>query len=84
MADDALDELLTFDDALQVLGTSRPTLYRLLSSGDIRGLKVGIDDGPEEDVSTPPPPSTRYWHEIEVGSTPRLSRPGTPSGVDIS
>jgi len=41
MADDPLDELLTFDDALQVLGTSRPTLYRLLSSGDIRGLKVG-------------------------------------------
>ncbi|MEO7899187.1 MAG: ATPase, T2SS/T4P/T4SS family [Capsulimonas sp.] len=35
------NELLTFDEALQVLGTSRPTLYRLLSAGDVRGLKVG-------------------------------------------
>ncbi|BDI28417.1 hypothetical protein CCAX7_004680 [Capsulimonas corticalis] len=41
MNDDEQNDLLTFDEALQVLGTSRPTLYRLLSSGDMRGLKVG-------------------------------------------
>jgi len=35
------EELLTFDEALQTLGTSRPTLYRLLSQGDVKGLKVG-------------------------------------------
>jgi excisionase family DNA binding protein len=42
MVDEATgEELLTFDDALQVLGTSRPTLYRLLNQGNIKGLKVG-------------------------------------------
>jgi type IV pilus assembly protein PilB len=42
MIDEMTDEeLLTFDEALQTLGTSRPTLYRLLSQGDIKGLKVG-------------------------------------------
>lgn len=37
----AEEDLLTFDEALQMLGTSRPTLYRLLSSGELKGLKVG-------------------------------------------
>lgn len=37
--DDA--ELLTLEEAVQFLGTSKPTLYRLLSQGDIKGLKVG-------------------------------------------
>jgi len=42
MIDEMADEeLLTFDEALQTLGTSRPTLYRLLSQGDVKGLKVG-------------------------------------------
>lgn len=42
MVDSNIEEdLLTFDEALQMLGTSRPTLYRLLSSGDLKGLKVG-------------------------------------------
>jgi len=34
------EELLTFDEALQTLGTSRPTLYRLLSQGDVKGLRL--------------------------------------------
>ncbi|HLV82030.1 MAG TPA: ATPase, T2SS/T4P/T4SS family [Chthonomonadaceae bacterium] len=38
----ALQEaLLTLDEAVQFLGTSRPTLYRLLRQGDLSGLKVG-------------------------------------------
>ncbi len=38
----ALQEaLLTLDEAAQFLGTSRPTLYRLLRQGDLSGLKVG-------------------------------------------
>lgn len=35
------DDLLTFDEALQILGTSRATLYRLLGQGEVKGLKVG-------------------------------------------
>ncbi|MBV9852352.1 MAG: type II/IV secretion system protein [Armatimonadetes bacterium] len=33
--------LYTLDEAVQFLGTSKPTLYRLLSQGDLKGLKVG-------------------------------------------
>lgn len=35
------EELLTLDEAVQLLGTSRPTIYRWLAQGEIRGLKVG-------------------------------------------
>ena len=35
------DELLSFDDALKFLGTSKTTLYRLLEQGDVRGTRVG-------------------------------------------
>ena len=35
------DEILTFDEALRFLGTSKPTLYRLLAQNTIKGLKVG-------------------------------------------
>jgi excisionase family DNA binding protein len=35
------EELLNLDDAVQFLGTSKATLYRLLKQGDLKGLKVG-------------------------------------------
>jgi excisionase family DNA binding protein len=35
------EELLNLDEAVQFLGTSKATLYRLLKQGDLRGLKVG-------------------------------------------
>jgi type IV pilus assembly protein PilB len=35
------EELLTLDQAVQLLGASRPTLYRWLAQGEIKGLKVG-------------------------------------------
>lgn len=35
------DELLSLDDAVKFLGTSKPTLYRVLGQGDLKGLKVG-------------------------------------------
>ena len=35
------DAIYTLDEAVQFLGTSKPTLYRLLSQGDLKGLKVG-------------------------------------------
>lgn len=35
------DDVLPFDEAVKFLGTSRPTLYRLLKQGDLKGLKVG-------------------------------------------
>jgi excisionase family DNA binding protein len=35
------EELLTLDEAIQFLGTSRPTLYRVLGQGELKGLKVG-------------------------------------------
>src|SRR5437899_9406688 len=35
------EELLSLDQAVQFLSTSRPTLYRLLGQGDLKGLKVG-------------------------------------------
>lgn len=35
------DELLTLDEAVKFLGTSKPTLYRLLGQDEIKGLKVG-------------------------------------------
>jgi excisionase family DNA binding protein len=35
------DDVLLFDEALKFLGTSRPTLYRLLKQGELKGLKVG-------------------------------------------
>jgi excisionase family DNA binding protein len=35
------EELLSLDEAVQFLSTSRPTLYRLLGQGDLKGLKVG-------------------------------------------
>lgn len=35
------DELLNLDEAVKFLGTSKPTLYRLLGQDAIKGLKVG-------------------------------------------
>jgi len=35
------DELLTLTEALEFLGISRPTMYRLLDRGEVKGLKVG-------------------------------------------
>ena len=35
------DQMLTLDEAVQFLGTSKPTMHRLLRQGDIQGLKVG-------------------------------------------
>jgi excisionase family DNA binding protein len=35
------EELLTLDEAVKFLGTSKPTLYRLLGLDEIKGLKVG-------------------------------------------
>jgi len=35
------EALLSLEEAVQFLGTSRPTLYRLLKQGDLSGLKVG-------------------------------------------
>jgi excisionase family DNA binding protein len=35
------DTALSMDEAAQYLGTSKPTLYRLLRQGDLKGLKVG-------------------------------------------
>ena len=35
------EELLTLDEAIKFLGTSKPTLYRLLRQDEIKGLKVG-------------------------------------------
>ncbi len=37
----ALEELLSFDEAVKVLDTSKSTLYRLLNQEDIKGVKVG-------------------------------------------
>lgn len=33
--------LLSIDEAAQYLGISKPTLYRLIGQGDVRGVKVG-------------------------------------------
>jgi excisionase family DNA binding protein len=35
------EELLTLNEAVEFLGTSRPTMYRWLERGDLKGLKVG-------------------------------------------
>lgn len=35
------EELLTLEEAVQFLNTSKPTLYRVLGQGDLKGLKVG-------------------------------------------
>jgi excisionase family DNA binding protein len=35
------DDILTLDQAIQFLGTSKPTIYRLLSQGTLKGLRVG-------------------------------------------
>lgn len=35
------EELLSLDEAVKFLGTSKPTLYRVLGQGDLKGLKVG-------------------------------------------
>ena len=35
------ENLLTLEDAVKFLGTSKPTLYRLLGLDEIKGLKVG-------------------------------------------
>ena len=40
-ADKSPEELLTLDEAVKFLGTSKPTLYRLLGQDEIKGLKVG-------------------------------------------
>ena len=40
-ADKPTEELLSLDEAVKFLGTSKPTLYRLLGQDEIRGLKVG-------------------------------------------
>ncbi|MCW3062084.1 MAG: hypothetical protein JWQ02_3905, partial [Capsulimonas sp.] len=84
------NELLTFDEALQVLGTSRPTLYRLLSAGDVRGLKVGrqwrfrrsdlhlyMDRGPVAAAVTSGPVLDTEL-EFFAEQTSRLSKAATP------
>lgn len=40
-ADKPPEEFLTLDEAVKFLGTSKPTLYRLLGQDEIKGLKVG-------------------------------------------
>jgi excisionase family DNA binding protein len=35
------DELLSLDQAVRFLGVSRPTVYRMLSAGDLKGMRVG-------------------------------------------
>ncbi len=35
------EDLLSLDEAVKFLGTSKPTLYRLLGQDEIKGLKVG-------------------------------------------
>jgi len=35
------EQLLSLDEAVRFLGTSKPTLYRLLGQDEIKGLKVG-------------------------------------------
>src|SRR5437773_10294514 len=35
------EELLTLNEAVEFLGTSKPTMYRWLERGDVKGLKVG-------------------------------------------
>ncbi len=35
------EQLLTLDEAVNFLGTSKPTLYRLLGQDEIKGLRVG-------------------------------------------
>ncbi len=40
-AQETSEDLLTLDEAVKFLGTSRPTLYRLLGLDEIKGLKVG-------------------------------------------
>jgi excisionase family DNA binding protein len=35
------EELLTLAEAVEFLGTSRPTMYRWLDRGEVKGLKVG-------------------------------------------
>jgi excisionase family DNA binding protein len=40
-ADKSSEELLSLDEAVKFLGTSKPTLYRLLGQDEIKGLKVG-------------------------------------------
>ncbi len=39
--DKAAEELLSLDEAVKFLGTSKPTLYRLIGQDEIKGLKVG-------------------------------------------
>ena len=39
--DKSSEELLSLDEAVKFLGTSKPTLYRLLGQDEIKGLKVG-------------------------------------------
>ncbi len=41
LSENPADELLTLDEAVKFLGTSKPTLYRLLGQDEIKGLKVG-------------------------------------------
>ena len=41
LQDKQSEELLSLDEAVKFLGTSRPTLYRLLGQDEIKGLKVG-------------------------------------------
>lgn len=38
---EAADELLTLTEALSLLNISRPTMYRLLDAGAVKGLKAG-------------------------------------------
>jgi len=40
-AQETSEDLLTLDEAVKFLGTSKPTLYRLLGLDEIKGLKVG-------------------------------------------
>src|SRR5438067_5427777 len=35
------EELLTLNEAVEFLRTSKPTMYRWLERGDVKGLKVG-------------------------------------------
>ncbi|MCX6358818.1 MAG: GspE/PulE family protein [Armatimonadetes bacterium] len=35
------EELLSLEEAVRFLGVSRPTIYRMLSAGDLKGLRVG-------------------------------------------
>lgn len=75
-------DVLTLDEAVELLGTSRPTFYRWLQEGKVRGARIGRKwsfqrSDLEALLDAPNPSVQKLRHELQeaIAHYERLGNP---------